>query len=126
MVAEPPPEVLDKLAGGFYVALLNLREERAHLSARTVVQRLVPSSVGTGDRPHQALLVREMLFNSDGQRPRQLLNASSLRAHAHSLLEFLRHPEDVAMFGIDLRKENGVRLRPFEMLHGEIVPDFRV
>jgi hypothetical protein len=30
------------------------------------------------------------------------------------------------MFGIDLRKENGVRLRPFEMLHGEIVPDFRV
>lgn len=126
MVLEPLAEVFGELARGFDAAGFDIGEEALDTAIRGIVLSLVPAEVGARCGAHHSLLVREMFGEGGRQWPGEFLNAGDLRARAHRLLELLRHAVEIAMLGVDFRKENGVRLRPLEMLHGRIVPDFGV
>jgi hypothetical protein len=126
VIAEPFAEEVDKLVDFVAAAGLEVRDGVGEPFAGGVVLPFVPGGVRAGRGAHDPLFVREMFLDGDSQRPDQVENAGDLRARAQRLLEFLRHPEQIAMFGVYFRKENGVRLRPLEMVHGRIVPDLGV
>jgi hypothetical protein len=125
VVLKPASEKFGEFVGRLRVPSIQIVGESLRSFSGGVMLQFVPFVVGALGSAHQPLLIGKMLLNRDEQRSREFLNTGGLRARAHRLVEFLRHAKQIAMLGIDLRQKDGVRLRPLEMLHAEILPYLR-
>jgi hypothetical protein len=68
---------------------------------------------------HQALLVRKMVFSAGHQFPQNGLCPVRWRASHNRLVQLVRQPEYVFVFGVDFRDKNRVHLAPLEKSHNQ-------
>jgi hypothetical protein len=114
VVLEPAGKIFDQQDSGFRVAVLDAGGELAHSAAQRVMLLFMPGVLLVMRGTHLAFFVREVIFRGGRERSQRLGCARRLYLGADCGFELVRQVEQVPMFGVDLRKKDGMCLGPLE------------